>query len=179
MRNGVEICHRPVAGHVTSSPRPLTPLPPGSEKMAKVSELYDVTWEGNCGRRGSWKTESRGKRFGNICCPKRLGFSGLFGTGLAELRWCLRWSGGWPLPWPGHRLEVAVFPPLVVTVDWLTVPLPRRSRGPGKLPLLGGRDLGLGLSHNSCGCWGARSRRGSCLLKRLCSRQNKGPVEAF
>uniref|UniRef100_A0A8D1CJH4 ER membrane protein complex subunit 2 n=2 Tax=Sus scrofa TaxID=9823 RepID=A0A8D1CJH4_PIG len=58
MRNGVEICHRPVAGHVTSSPRPLTPLPPGSEKMAKVSELYDVTWEEMRDKMRKWREEN-------------------------------------------------------------------------------------------------------------------------
>ena len=77
MRNGVVIRHRLVSGHVTTSPRPLARLPPGSEKMAKVSELYDVTWEGNCCRGGRGKTKSRGKRFGSTCCPRRAGFSGL------------------------------------------------------------------------------------------------------
>ncbi|EHB10695.1 Tetratricopeptide repeat protein 35 [Heterocephalus glaber] len=41
-----------VIGHAQSRPRdriasPLSALPAGSGKMAKVSELYDVTWEGN------------------------------------------------------------------------------------------------------------------------------------
>lgn len=41
-----------------ASPRPLTQLPVGSAKMAKVSELYDVTWEGNCGRGGRGTTKN-------------------------------------------------------------------------------------------------------------------------
>uniref|UniRef100_A0A8C6BHF9 ER membrane protein complex subunit 2 n=3 Tax=Odontoceti TaxID=9722 RepID=A0A8C6BHF9_MONMO len=58
MRNGVVIRHRLVSGRVTTSPRPLARLPPGSEKMAKVSELYDVTWEEMRDKMRKWREEN-------------------------------------------------------------------------------------------------------------------------
>lgn len=72
-----------------ASLRPLIQLPLASEKMAKVSELYDVTWEGNYGRGGCGKTKRNGKRFGILTALGDLLWS-LFGTGaltgLGELR---------------------------------------------------------------------------------------------
>ena len=102
MRTGVVIRHCLVSCRVTTSPRPLTQPPPGSEKMAKVSELYDVTWEGNCGRGGRGETESRRRRFGSTCCPRRPGFSDLC-SALVRPSWgdswgsWLRWRWRWRL----------------------------------------------------------------------------------
>lgn len=95
MRNGVVIRHRPVAGHVIASPRPLAQLPLGSEKMAKVSELYDVTWEGNCGRVERGKTKPLGSGSGDLLLWESWMRWSVFGTRapseLGEPRWWLRW----------------------------------------------------------------------------------------
>lgn len=57
---------------VTSvSPRPLSGPPLGSRKMAKVTERYDVTWEGNFGRGGCKKTQCPGKWFRSPQFPGR------------------------------------------------------------------------------------------------------------
>ncbi|XP_004431318.2 PREDICTED: ER membrane protein complex subunit 2 isoform X1 [Ceratotherium simum simum] len=58
MKNRVVILRLLVAGHVTASPRPLTPLPLGFKKMAKVSELYDVTWEEMRDKMRKWREEN-------------------------------------------------------------------------------------------------------------------------
>ncbi|XP_007933069.2 ER membrane protein complex subunit 2 [Orycteropus afer afer] len=58
MRNNTVTSYRPVVGHMTTPPFPFTPLPVGSVKMAKVSELYDVTWEEMRDKMRKWREEN-------------------------------------------------------------------------------------------------------------------------
>lgn len=118
MRSGV------VIRHVITCLRPLPQLSLGSEKMAKVSELYDVTWEGNDRRSGRGKTRSPG----NGCrTPGALGELSSLLSEPAEWRW--RPGRRWRLTCTLARPPTGVggSPPLVFSERQ------NQFRGPGQL----------------------------------------------
>lgn len=74
-------------GDLMPETRLLSPLPLGSRKMAKVTERYDVTWEGNVGRGGCRKTQSPGIWFRSTQSPRRDSCPVVSSAGQLSLNW--------------------------------------------------------------------------------------------
>lgn len=120
-------------------------LPPlSSRKMAKVTERYDVTWEGNFGRGGSRKTQSPEKWFripripGKIRTPWCPPPGSSPSTGRTEWRLGLVPSWAWPR-FAAYRVAFA---------GLYTDPPDSLRTGSVVFRLGGRRNTGLRLSHS-------------------------------
>lgn len=130
--------------------------------MAKVSELYDVTWEGNSGRGGRAKTKSSGNECdGHLLLSESWILCSLFRTGVLT-----------------ERAELVA--EVEVEADLSFGPATDRCRRSSPSLVFMDRQTYLransgaqGSFHREAGgtwgCWAAPRRRDRFLLKLLCS----------